>query len=141
MAKLLDINALADEAIVTSPDVDPVKAERAKAAFMADDAAHDSGPQSVAMPPVCADDISARHGRVAAKSVAIGYKNITSQPLDGDVAGTLGDVFGELFGILSRMGRGWAYWGVLAATLMPIGLVIGLQAFRTIKDSGGHKDA
>lgn len=136
MAKQLDVNGLADEAITSSPDVDTAKAERAKQAFTGDAGAAAS---VEAQSMVLTDDVSLRHGRVAARSVGIGFKSIVGEPLEDDISGTMGDVFGELFGLISRTGSKAFYWGLLGLTMVPVLGAVGFSIFKTLQS--GKKGA
>jgi hypothetical protein len=122
--RVVDVDAMADEAIISSPEIDMQKAERVKAAHAGGDAGHDAPPYAELV-RTAPDETSQRHGRVAAKSVAVGFKGITGDALEEDISTTMGDVMGELFGAISRTGSKGFYWGTLGLCLTPLAAVIG----------------
>lgn len=131
MAKLLDDMEAARADIVTAPEID------------------EDLPQAVAstasqpLQPVetmFGDDATRRHGKIAAKSLGVGYRGFVKEELDPDIRDTIGDAMGEVFGAASRMGSKLAYWGILLATLMPLLAVMVMRAMSTLKE-GEKSDA
>lgn len=130
--RIVDVNALADEAIVSSPEIDMAKAERVKTAFNGSDAGPDAGAHAEPVRTAMPDENSLRHGRVAAKSMAVGYKGLTGEPLEEDISGTFADVMGELFGAVSRTGSRGLYYGVLGLCVLPVCAVIGTKVAQVL---------
>ena len=80
------------------------------------------------------DEAAKRHGRIAAKSLAIGYKGLVRDDLDGDIRDTIGDAMGEVFTAASRAGSRMMYWAVLGLALAPLLAVMVSKAMETMKE-------
>ena len=91
-------------------------------------------PLGVSQPPaqpIYTDADAKRHGGVVGRLLGMGYRDAYGTPLENDVEATAGDVFGEVFGLLSRVGNRWVYVGtLLGVTVLPLA---GLMAWRLFK--------
>lgn len=142
-AKPLNIDAKVTQAIAESPEIDAQKGERARDAMNTAHGAPKNDAPAPQEPAVYADDVAARHGRVTAKSLNIGFNSIVGEKLDSDMETTLGDVMGEMFGIMSRLGNRWLYLGLLAVGVLPVFATVGISAWKAITmkpEKGGKAD-
>jgi hypothetical protein len=130
MVKPLNIEAEVKDAIATAPEIDVKKAERAREANISAPVA--GTPAATAQ--IYTDDVAARHGRVAARALGVGFKQVVGEDLDSDVTYTTGEVLGEMMGLVSRYGSREIYFAILGITVLPVMAAIGLKAWRTWKE-------
>lgn len=120
MAEQLNMSAIGDDVLMNAPPVTagaPASLPEAHA-------------ETPAQPVLYDDATSSRHGRVAARSINMGFKAATGEGLDSDTSQTLGDVLGEMFGLASRHVNRLVYIAMLGMCVVPLIAVVLLKVLK-----------
>lgn len=143
MSNPLDVEMAALSVAAAVPHVNVDEVANARNAFAGRGASGEHGALSAGNHAQHAgydDATCARHGRVAGRSVGIGFRHIVGENLDGDTENTLGDILGEMFGIANRHTSRSLYLGMLGLAVLPVVGVIVWKAYQPApKTPEGHK--
>lgn len=85
--------------------------------------------------PLFPTEASLRHGKIAGRSLAIGYQRSTGKDLDKEVADTAGEAMGEVFAAVAATGSKLIYWSLLLLALLPVLLAIIRECVNTTREA------